>query len=309
MAKILVTGGAGFVGQHVVKMLLDLGQQVVVLDDFSNSKRESVPHGPMIEVIAGNVADEAMVKKAMDGVDHVVHLAALVSVPLSVDEPVKTFESNVLGTEMVMKTARTMGLKGKLIYASSAAVYGGLELAKAREGDAHGVPLMSPYAASKVTNEIMGKMYRDVYGLRTIGLRFFNIYGPGQNASSPYSGVLSRVVHSVETGELFTIYGDGKQTRDFVAVADVVTVIKGLLAKPQDEDIPAVMNLGSGIAVSVLDMIRQVVALKVVNPRVEYRPARSGDVRLSCADVSLLKSVLPEWQPMTLQMGLRKWLL
>lgn len=308
MAKILVTGGAGFIGQHVVRLLMEQRHEVVVLDDFSNSRRENLPHGNGIEVRQGNVADEAAVKAAMEGVDHVVHLAALVSVPLSVDEPVRTFESNVLGAEMVFRTAWKMGFKGRIVYASSAAVYGGIEVPKAAEADAHGVALMSPYAASKAANEVMGKMYRDVYGLKTVGLRFFNVYGPGQDAKSAYSGVLSRVVNSVLTGELFTIYGDGKQTRDFVAVADVARVIRDLLMMPAEREVPAVMNLGSGLAVSVLDMIRQVVALKQVNPRVEYRPARVGDVRLSCADISLLQSVLPGWQPMTLQLGLRNWL-
>lgn len=309
MAKVLVTGGAGFIGQYVVRALLDSGHSIVVLDDMSNGKRENVPHGPMMDVMIGDVADMATVRKAMAGCDHVVHLAALVSVPLSVEQPQKTFHSNLVGTQTVLEVARELKLPGHFVYASSAAVYGGLDQPKAAEADAYGKVLMSPYATSKMAGESLARMYRDVYGLKTVGLRFFNVYGPGQDATSPYSGVLSRVVHSVETGELLQIFGDGNQTRDFVAVWDVAGVVRALVNRPLEIEVPHVMNLGSGMAVSILDMIRQVVALKRVNPRVEYRPARAGDVKLSCADISLLKQVLPGWQPMPLATGLRGWLL
>ena len=308
MAKILVTGGAGFVGQHLVKTLLDSGHEIVVLDDFSNGKRENIPHGPKMNVVTGDVADRAVVMRAMEGCEHIVHLAALVSVPLSIEMPERTFASNVVGMQNVLDVAREVGFKGWIIYASSAAVYGGLDQARAAEKDADGAVLLSPYAASKAMGETLGKMYGQVYGLKTVGLRFFNIYGQGQDATSPYSGVLSRVVHSVQTGELLPIYGDGKQTRDFVAVTDVAGVIKALLGRSVDLPMPAVMNLGSGLAVSLLDVIRHIVALKQVYPRVEHQMPRAGDIRLSCADISLLKSVLPGWEPLSLQAGLRRWL-
>lgn len=307
--KILVTGGAGFVGSHIVRDLLAGGVEVVVLDNFSTGKRENLPHHRNLTIMEGNIANLADVEKAMKGCDHVVHLAALVSVPMSIELPAETGRSNVYGFHNVLETARVQKMPGRLIYASSAAVYGRNDKGKVAERDAAGAALFSPYAASKVENESIAQVYAACYGMKTIGLRFFNIYGPGQDASSPYSGVLARVVDSVNTGSLFTIYGDGSQTRDFVAIGDVVQVVRGLLTLPVDAKIPPVMNLGSGVAVSVLDMIRHVVALRQINPRVEYRPARSGDVKHSCADVSLLMSVLPGWQPQTLQMGLRGWLL
>lgn len=309
MAKVLVTGGAGFIGMHVVKALLDSGHSIVVLDDMSNGKRENVPHGPMMDLIIGDVADAATVRKAMAGCEHVVHLAALVSVPLSIEQPLKTFQSNVVGTQIVLEVAREVKLAGHFVYASSAAVYGGLDQPRAAEADAYGQVLMNSYATGKMAAESLGRMYRDVYGLKTVGLRLFNVYGPGQDATSPYSGMLNRVVHSVDTGELLQIFGDGNQTRDFVAVWDVAGVVRALVNRPAEIVVPHVMNLGSGMAVSILDMIRQVVALKRVNPRVEYRPARNGDVKLSCADITLLKQVLPGWQPMPLGTGLRGWLL
>ncbi|RYG59124.1 MAG: NAD-dependent epimerase/dehydratase family protein [Alphaproteobacteria bacterium] len=308
MAKILVTGGAGFIGGYVVKALVSAGQQVVVLDDFSSGTRHNLPHGALIEEMKGDVADITVVRKAMQGCDHVVHLAAMVSVPLSIEKPEQTYRSNVLGTYAVLEVAREQKLAGWLIYASSAAVYGGFDQPKAAEADANGAVHKSPYAASKAAGEVMANMYREVYGVKALGLRFFNVYGPGQDAASPYSGVLSKVVHSVDTGTLLPIFGDGNQTRDFVMVQDVVRVIFELLKRPVDAATPPVMNLGSGVGVSLLDMIRQVVALKRVNPRVEYKPARPGDVRLSCADITLLRQVLPHWQPMTLQTGLRMWL-
>lgn len=308
MAKILVTGGAGFIGSHVVRALLGGGHHVVVLDDFSSGKRQNIPHGASIDVVEGDVADKATTLKAMQGCEYVVHLAALVSVPLSIEQPEKTYRSNVQGTQAVLETARELKLPGWLIYASSAAVYGMLDQPKATEADAAGAVLRSPYAASKAAAEVLAKAYSEVYGVKTLGLRFFNVYGPGQDATSPYSGVLSKVVHSVETGELLPIFGDGNQTRDFVMVVDVAAVIRALLGRPVTAPTPQLMNLGSGLGVSLLDMIRQVVALKRVNPRVEYRPARAGDIKLSCADITALRGVLPGWQPMNLQAGLRMWL-
>ena len=308
MAKILVTGGAGFIGSHVVRALMAGGHAVVVVDDFSSGKRQNIPHGPQIEVVQGDVADKATMMQAMRGCDHVVHLAALASAPLSIEQPEKAFRTNIQGMHTLLECARELKMAGWLLYASSAAVYGTLDQARVVEADALRASQRSPYAASKIAGEIMANMYREVYGLKTMGLRVFNVYGPGQDATSPYSGMLSKVVHSVETGELLPIFGEGSQTRDFIMVVDVAAVIRALLVRPVEAPTPPVMNLGSGQGVSILDMIRQVVALKRVNPRVEYRPARAGDVKLSSADISLLRGVLPGWEPMNLQAGLRMWL-
>lgn len=307
--KILVTGGAGFVGSHLVRDMLEGGIDVVVLDNFSTGKRENLPHHRNLTIVQGDVANLADVEKAMQGCDNVVHLAALVSVPMSIELPAETYRSNVLGFHNVLETARLQKLSGRLLYASSAAVYGLNSSGRVTETDANGAALQSPYAASKIENETIARVYATCYGLKTVGLRFFNIYGPGQDAKSAYSGVLAKVVDSVDNGSLLTIYGDGSQTRDFVAVADVVSVMRRLLTLPAAAALPSVMNLGSGVAVSVLDMIRHVVALRQVDPRVEYRPTRSGDIKHSCADVSALTGLLPDWRPMTLQVGLRAWLL
>ena len=306
--KILVTGGAGFIGSHVVRVLLEGGAEVVVLDNLVTGKEENLPRHRNLTFMKGDVTDGVVVKRALEGCEHVVHLAALVSVPLSMEQPEQTFRDNVQGFETVLQAARAQGVMGWVLYASSAAVYGPLEKASVVEVDALGAKLASPYAASKAMNEIQGRIYRDVYGIKTLGLRFFNVYGPGQGAGSPYAGVLAKVVHSVETGELLTIFGDGTQTRDYVAVQDVALAVKQLLLRAPSAATPYVLNVGSGIAVSLLDAIRQVVALKQVNPRVEYRPARGGDIKHSCAEVGALRAALGVWEPQTLQVGLRGWL-
>lgn len=308
MTKILVTGGAGFIGSHVVHSLLQAGAEVCVLDDLSSGRREAVSHHRNCTFIKGNVADEKVVAQAMAGCSHVVHLAALVSVPESIDKPDQTFTSNVVGMQNLLKVARDQKLEGWFLYASSAAVYGANEGGSVVEKDANGANLQSPYAASKVQNEIQAKLYRDLYGVHTLGMRFFNVYGPGQLAESPYSALMAKLMDSVLNGSLLTIYGDGKQTRDFISVRDVALVAKMLLQLPLRTDLPPVVNVGCGVSVSILDAIRAVVALKRINPRVEYRPKRQGDIQHSCADISALCQLLPTWTPKTLQEGLREWL-
>lgn len=309
MAKILVTGGAGFIGSHIAKALLAAGAEVSILDNLSSGTREAAPHHRNCTFHKGDIADEAMVRKAMEGCSHVVHLAALVSVPESIDKPDLTFTSNVVGTETLLRVARETKMPGWFLFATSAAVYGVVEQPSVAEADAAGAILKSPYAASKVQNEIQARTARDLYGVNTLGLRFFNVYGPGQGAESAYSALMAKVVQSVQKGTLLTIYGDGTQTRDFVSIFDVTLVVKLLLQRPVGAPTPPVVNVGCGVSVSLLDAIRVVVGLKRINPRVEYRPARKGDIKHSCADITALRTLLPMWSPMTLQEGLRQWLL
>ncbi len=308
MAKILVTGGAGFIGSYVVRALIGGGHDVMVLDDLSTGKRDNIPHGRQMEMIKGDVADMATVEKAMQGCDHVIHLAAMVSIPQTVDDPERAYRVNVQGTFNVLECARKLNLAGRVIYASSAAVYGNLSDGAVKEEDAGNVALNTPYAANKRAGEVLARMYKDVYGIKLTALRIFNAYGPGQDENGGYSGLLSKVVDSVENGTLLTIFGDGSQTRDLVSVQDVAMIIRALVQAPVTVELPWVLNVGSGIAMTLLDTIRQVVAIKRVNPRVEYRPARKTDVKLSCADISVLRQVFPGWRPTDLATGLRQWL-
>lgn len=314
--KVLITGGAGFIGQELTKQLLGNGYGVVVLDDLSNAAEPPHP-GRQYDYtfIKGDVAEAAVVTKALAGCQHVVHLAALSSVPQSLSEPARTFRSNVQGTEVVLQAAHAARAAGQLagwvLLASSAAVYGVPQhTAPLVEADSFGVVLPSPYAASKAMNELQANAYKTAYGLPVLALRFFNVYGAGQPATNPYAGFLAKVVQSVKEGALLTIYGDGLQTRDFVAVQDVAMALRLLLQQPvaAAAALPLTLNVGTGTAVTLLDTIRQVVAITRVNPRVEYRGARAGDVRSSCANVQAIRQALPGWQPRSLADGLRLWL-
>lgn len=314
--KVLITGGAGFIGQELAKQLLANGHGVVLLDDLSNAVEPPHP-GRQYDYtfMKGDVADLATVTKAMAGCQQVVHLAALSSVPQSLSEPALTFRSNVQGTEVVLQAAQAARAAGQftgwVLLASSAAVYGiPKQEASLPEAASLGVPLPSPYAASKAMNELQANAYRTAYGLPVLALRFFNVYGAGQPASNPYAGFLAKAVQSVKEGALLTIYGDGLQTRDFVAVQDVVLAMRLLLQQPTANaaTMPLALNVGTGVATTLLDTIRQVVAITRVNPRVEYRSARPGDVRTSCANIAALQQILPGWQPRPLADGLRLWL-
>ncbi len=314
--KVLITGGAGFIGQELVKLLLQQGYGLVVLDDLSGSPEPAHP-GRQYDYtfIKADVADQAAVTQALVGCQHVVHLAALSSVPQSLEQPAQTFRRNVQGTEAVLQAASTAkqagNFAGWVVLASSAAVYGApTTTAALTEADAHGVTLPSPYAASKAMNELQANAYKAAFGLPVVALRLFNVYGAGQPATNPYAGFLAKVVQSVQQGTLLSIYGDGLQTRDFVAVQDVVLAMKMLLQRPISTlpQTPLAINVGTGTAVTLLDTIRQVVAITRINPRVEYRSARAGDVKTSCANIAALRSVLPNWQPRVLSEGLRLWL-
>jgi UDP-glucose 4-epimerase len=316
MEKVLITGGAGFIGQELTKLLLQNGYGVVVLDDLSNSVEPTHPGRQYnYTFMKADAADRAAVGEALQGCQHVVHLAALSSVPQSLTEPDTTFRSNVQGTEVVLQAAQAARAAGQftgwVVLASSAATYGVPNTnASLIEADAHGVALPSPYAASKAMNELQANTFKTAFGLPVCCLRLFNVYGAGQPATNPYAGFLAKVVQSVKEGSLLTIYGDGLQTRDFVAVQDVVLAMKMLLQRPISSlaQTPLAMNVGTGTAVTLLDTIRQVVAITRINPRVEYRGARAGDVRTSCANIGLLCRVLPSWQPRPLPEGLRLWL-
>ncbi|MCA3244109.1 MAG: NAD-dependent epimerase/dehydratase family protein [Alphaproteobacteria bacterium] len=314
--KVLITGGAGFIGQELTKQLLGNGYGVVVLDDLSNAVEPPHP-GRQFDYtfIKGDVAETAVVTQAIQGCHHVVHLAALSSVPQSLNEPARTFRSNVQGTEVVLQAAQAARAAGQfpgwVVLASSAAVYGiPTHTNPLQETDSFGVALPSPYAASKAVNELQANGYKTAFGLPVVALRLFNVYGAGQPATNPYAGFLAKAVQSVKEGTLLTIYGDGLQTRDFVAVQDVALAMRMLLQQPlaYAATLPLALNVGTGTAVTLLDTIRQVVAITRVNPRVEYRGARAGDVRSSCATVAALRQVLPGWQPRSLADGLRLWL-
>ena len=284
----LITGGAGFIGSHLVEALVASGNKVRVLDDFSTGKRANIDgFGDSVEVIEGDIRDRDVVRHAMQGVARVVHLAALVSVPESIAHPDDCFEINARGTQVVLDEARRAGVT-QLVLASSAAVYGDNTNLPLSE---HETPCpLSPYGLDKLYGEQLGKLYQELYGIEVTALRFFNVFGPRQDPSSPYSGVISIFMEKMTAGNQLNIFGDGEQTRDFVYVKDLVAAIMGSFQHHSAAF--RVFNVGSGHQVSINDLLR--VLSKQVSGEVsaQYAAARDGDIVHSLADTSAIANAL-----------------
>ena len=291
----LVTGGAGFIGSHVVDALLASGSDVRVLDDFSTGKEENLDdawrlaaeHGTGLQVIAGDVRDEVRMRDAVDGCSGVIHLAAVVSVPQSVEDPVGCDSVTHGGTVNALREAVDGGV-ARFVLASSCSVYGDeVELPIAETSQAR--PL-SPYAGAKLASEEACADAADAGQITAVCLRFFNVYGPRQDPGSAYSGVISRFLSAAAAGDAVTIYGDGRQTRDFVYVADVVAAVLAALRRPLSG--ASVLNVGTGRETDLLRILGSVEerAGRQLERRLEH--AREGDIRDSRADAGRARWVL-----------------
>jgi UDP-glucose 4-epimerase len=302
--NILVTGGAGFIGSHLTEELLHDGHVVTVLDNLTTGKRQNLPVDSSVSFVEGDVADLDVVHTAMKGCDAIFHLAAVASVKASVDTPSTTHRTNFDGTLAVLETARTLGVR-RVIYASSAAVY----------GDAASLPVMetsttkpmSPYAADKLAGEHYLAHFHRQGDLNGIAFRFFNIYGPRQDPASPYSGVISIFAERASRGAAVTIHGDGQQTRDFVYVKDLVSILVRSLSCPHEDELP-VINVGRGEAISLLDLIREFEAITGNSLERSFIPSRQGDIRHSLASVRQLHDRFPGMRFTPIRAGLRSLL-
>lgn len=278
--KVLITGGAGFIGSHTADMLLEQGMPVTVLDDFSTGFRENLKDHPLLDVRVGDIRDAAAVASAAAGVSHILHLAAQVSVAESVENPRASMDRNIAGFVNVLEEARKLNIR-RVVFASSAAVYG----AHASESTARedGVPNpSSPYGLEKLTDEHYGQLYDRLYGLPTLALRYFNVYGPRQPSNSSYSGVISAFAGRLRKGEDLDIFGDGLQTRDFVFVRDVATAnVRALFASAT-----GTMNIASGTTHTLLEVVSALSEVSGTVPRYQFRDGRPGDIRHSSADIS-----------------------
>lgn len=298
----LVTGGAGFIGSHVVEQLLALGQRVRVLDNLSAGKTAHLL--AEAEWMEGDIADAAVCQRAVAGMDRIIHLAALGSVPLSLEKPELCHASNVTGALNIFMAAHSAGLK-RVTYASSSAVYGDDTLPMKRE-DSIG-RCLSPYAASKRINEIYAQTWRECFGLETVGLRFFNVFGPRQDPSGAYAAVIPQWIDAMKSGRDVFINGDGENTRDFCFVRDVV---QSLLLSATTENATAfgdVFNVGLGHGTSLNELfntLRELIGDHV--PAAIYRDFRPGDIRHSCADASKIQRVLGFASQHTVMDGLRE---
>ncbi|TXH98199.1 MAG: NAD-dependent epimerase/dehydratase family protein [Pseudomonas sp.] len=280
-APILVTGGAGFIGSHLVDALLAQGYAVRVLDNLSTGKRSNLPlDNPRLQLLVGDVADAALVRQAVEGCAAVAHLAAVASVQASVDDPVSTHQSNFIGTLNVCEAMREHGVH-RVLFASSAAVYGQNGEGEAIAEDTPKAPL-TPYAADKLASEHYLDFYRRQHDLQPVVFRFFNIFGPRQDPSSPYSGVISIFCERAQACLPISVFGDGEQTRDFFYVADLVRLLLQGLNMP-DTPVGAV-NVGLNQATSLNQLLAAIEQVLGSLPTVTYAPARSGDIRHSRAD-------------------------
>ena len=299
MSRFLVTGGAGFIGSHIVDRLRARGEDVRILDDFSSGKRENIPQG--VEVVEGSVADLATAQRAAAGCDVVIHQAAIPSVPRSVKDPVSSNRANVEGTLNMLVAARDGGAR-RLVFAGSSSVYGESAVLPKRE-DMRPAPL-SPYALQKLIGEQYCQMFTRLYGLETVTTRYFNVFGPRQQPGSPYSGVISLFIESLAQNQAPKVHGDGRQTRDFTFVADVVT---GVLKAAETPGVAGeVINVAAGGRISLLELIRTIQLVLKTDVEPVFGPVREGDVRDSQADIAKARHLLGFEPQVSLEDGLRK---
>ena len=290
--KCLVTGGAGFIGSHIVQHLLDSDQEVVCLDNFDltyaiETKKANI--APFFahdnfEFVQGDILDRGLVKKITSDVEYIFHEAALVSVVESMNDPQKTIEINTIGTLNILEASRMNNIK-KVVLASSAAVYGDSPILMKKE-DLIPVP-KSPYAISKLDCEYASRIYYQEYGLKTTTLRYFNVYGPRQDVTSPYAAVMPIFIERALKNEDLIIYGDGLQTRDFIFVKDVVQANELVMSKGDG----MTFNVASGRANSIKELADKIIELTGSKSNIVHREPRKGDIKHSLADISKIKNI------------------
>jgi nucleoside-diphosphate-sugar epimerase len=301
VARYLVTGGAGFIGSHLVEGLLARGHQVRIADNFSTGLRENLPPDGRADLVDGDLADADVARRAVAGCDYVLHQAAIPSVPRSVQDPIGTHVANVDATVQLLVAARDAGVK-RLVFAASSSVYGNAAVLPKRE-DMRPHPL-SPYAVQKLVCEQYCQMFTALYGFETVSTRYFNVFGPRQQPGSPYSGVISLFIEAMAGGKAPTIYGDGKQTRDFTFVSDVVDGV--LLAAEAPGAAGEVINVACGRRVSLVELVRalQIILKRDIEP--VFQPERTGDVRDSQADIYKARHLLGFEPRVSFEDGLRQ---
>jgi nucleoside-diphosphate-sugar epimerase len=301
MAVYVVTGGGGFIGSHIVEELIRRRETVKLIDNFSTGKRENVqPFKSDAEIIEADIADATNLVELFRGADYVVHQAAIPSVPKSMLDPVKSHHANVNGTLNVLVSARAAGVK-RVVYASSSSLYGDSPTLPKHEGMMPN-PL-SPYGAQKLFGEMYCQVFTKAYGLETVSLRYFNVFGPRQDATSQYSGVLALFIPAVLQGRRPTIHGDGLQSRDFTYVKNVVEA--NLLACTTPGVGGQVFNIACGDRITVNSMLQQInqITGKDISPI--YGDPRAGDIKHSQADISRAQKLLDYQPKMSFQEGLR----
>lgn len=300
----LVTGGGGFIGSHLTEALLQRGQPVRVFDDFSTGLRSNLAHlNP--EIIEGSLTDLSAVERAVQGVQVVYHLGALASVARSVEAPLTSHAACATGTLNLLDAARRAGVR-RVVYAASSSAYGG---ASSQNGQTEDTPLkaLSPYAAAKLAGELYMQAFTATYGLETVRLRFFNIFGPRQRADSPYSGVIALFVAAMSADRAPTVHGDGLQSRDFTYVGNAVQALMKAAEAPKSVA-GNVYNVGTGRSITVLQLVEALNQLMGKSLVPVHANPRAGDVRFSKADISRTRSDLGYEPDVTFEEGLKRTL-
>jgi nucleoside-diphosphate-sugar epimerase len=285
--RALVTGGAGFIGSHLVEELLANGWDVVVLDNLSTGLEENVPSA--VELVIGEAHDSAILNRITPGCNAIFHLAAVSSVQESLNKPFEVHDTNLTMTLKLLEAANCHSVR-RFVFSSSAAVYGDTGGQPARE-DMNPRP-MSHYAVQKLASEYYCDVYRRLYGLEAVCLRYFNVFGPRQRFDSPYSGVIARFMHAGLQREPMTVYGDGLQSRDFCYVKDVVAANVAAVEASLSPESNLLFNVGRGVSTSLLDLAKLIAQISNHDLRVSHHPQRTGEIRHSKADTTNAKKLL-----------------
>jgi nucleoside-diphosphate-sugar epimerase len=302
MAKYLVTGGAGFIGSHLAEAVVKRGEKVVVVDDLSTGRLENLKGFlDKVELVQGDVCDMSLMNHVMKGVDYVMHEAAIPSVPRSVKEPLKCNRAAVDGTLSVLLAARDAGVK-RLVYASSSSVYGETEILPKVEVMPSGP--ISPYAVAKLAGELYTKVFWRVYGLETVSLRYFNVFGPRQDPNSMYSGVIVKFIRALARGETPVIFGDGTQTRDFTYIGNVVRANLQALEVPTGPAIGMAFNVGTGLETELNELLETIARAMGKPATARHEPGRPDDIQHSLADITLARRFLKYSPETTLEKGI-----
>lgn len=299
--RILVTGGAGFIGSHTVDLLLEAGKQVIVLDNLSSGHLQNLNlQHPNVELVEGDILEYPLIESLVEGCDAVLHLAAIASVPTSIAEPIYTMQVNTQGLLHVLQAIQRANRPIRLVFASSAAVYGNTTRLPCDDA----LPLtstpLSPYALQKIHCEQYARFFADHHGINSLALRYFNVYGPRQDPSSPYSGVISRFLAAYQQNETITIFGDGQQSRDFIYVQDVAYA--NLLAL--NSDYAGALNIATGTPQTLLQLLDCLQAAGNHPANYQLAPPREGDIKSSYGSTVLAKQYLDFTAQIALAQGM-----
>jgi UDP-glucose 4-epimerase len=304
MSTCLVTGGAGFIGSHIAEALVRRGDRVRILDDLSFGRRENFASiAADVEFMEGNVADPAATARALQGVENVFHQAALASVPLSVERPLDTHRACVTGTLTLLDQAHRAGVR-RVVYAGSSSAYGDQPSSSKRENDL--LDPLSPYAAAKLGAEMYCRAFYHTFGLETVTIRYFNVFGPRQDPASPYSAVIPLFITAMLKGSRPTVYGDGLQSRDFTYVENVVHGNLLAMDTPNQAVLGTCLNVADGHATTLRDLLGALNEMLGTHVEPVFAPARVGDVRESMADITQARTLLGYEPPVEFRDGLRR---